>query len=127
VTAYAGLFFVGLPWLHTAKSGLIYGVADDASYIADRIAERRDNALSATSATRRFARAAGVALSAAALALSLSSASGSEPINPPAAPHVALVATPANGLYLGMTAQEVTLIMGEAAMSHMTTAKTYGG
>ena len=40
VTAYPGLFFVGLPWLHTAKSGLIYGLSEDARYIADRIAER---------------------------------------------------------------------------------------
>jgi putative flavoprotein involved in K+ transport len=39
-SAYQGLFFVGLPWLHTAKSGLIYGLAEDACYIADRIAER---------------------------------------------------------------------------------------
>ena len=41
VSAYPGLFFVGLPWLYTAKSGLIYGLAEDARYIADRIAERR--------------------------------------------------------------------------------------
>jgi putative flavoprotein involved in K+ transport len=41
VSAYPGLFFVGLPWLHTAKSGLIYGLAEDARYIADRIAEPR--------------------------------------------------------------------------------------
>jgi putative flavoprotein involved in K+ transport len=41
VTAFPGLFFVGLPWLHTAKSGLIYGLREDASYIADRVAERR--------------------------------------------------------------------------------------
>ena len=115
VTAYPGLYFVGLPWLHTAKSGLIYGVGDDASYIADRIGERRDQALPATGATRRFARAARVALSAAAFALSISCASGSEPINPPAAPHVAFLATPASGLYPGMTAQEVTRVMGEAA------------
>jgi putative flavoprotein involved in K+ transport len=40
VTAYAGLFFVGLPWLHTAKSGLIYGLGEDARFIADRIVER---------------------------------------------------------------------------------------
>ena len=115
VTAYAGLFFVGLPWLHTAKSGLIYGVGEDASYIADRIAERRDQALSAMGTTTRFARAAGVALSAAALALSISSASGSEPIKPPGTSQVALVATPASALYPGMTAQEVTRVMGEAA------------
>ena len=44
VTAFPGLFFVGLPWLHTAKSGLIYGLAEDARYIADHIAERRDAA-----------------------------------------------------------------------------------
>jgi putative flavoprotein involved in K+ transport len=31
VTAYPGLFFAGLPWLHNAKSGLIYGVGDDAA------------------------------------------------------------------------------------------------
>jgi len=40
VTNYAGLFFVGLPWLHNAKSGLLYGVGDDAAYIAQRIADR---------------------------------------------------------------------------------------
>jgi hypothetical protein len=42
VSAFPGLFFVGLPWLHTAKSGLIFGVIEDARYIADRIAARRD-------------------------------------------------------------------------------------
>jgi len=44
VTAFPGLFFVGLPWLHTAKSGLIHGLSEDARYIADRIAERREAA-----------------------------------------------------------------------------------
>jgi hypothetical protein len=44
VTVFPGLFFVGLPWLHTAKSGLIYGLSEDARYIADRIAEQRDGA-----------------------------------------------------------------------------------
>ena len=38
VTDCPGLFFVGLPWLHNAKSGLIYGVGDDAAYIARTIA-----------------------------------------------------------------------------------------
>jgi putative flavoprotein involved in K+ transport len=38
VTEYPGLFFVGLPWLHNAKSGLIYGVGEDAAYIAETIA-----------------------------------------------------------------------------------------
>ena len=37
VTKYPGLYFVGLPWLHNAKSGLIHGVSEDAAYIASRI------------------------------------------------------------------------------------------
>jgi putative flavoprotein involved in K+ transport len=41
VTEYSGLYFVGLPWLHNAKSGLIYGVGDDAAYIAQQITNRR--------------------------------------------------------------------------------------
>jgi len=38
VTAYAGLFFVGLPWLYKQKSGLLFGVGEDADYIASTIA-----------------------------------------------------------------------------------------
>src|SRR5215831_2614363 len=34
VTNYPGLYFVGLPWLHNAKSGLIYGVGDEAAHVA---------------------------------------------------------------------------------------------
>jgi len=41
VTAYPGLFFVGLPWLHTAKSGLICGVGADAAHIARQISGDR--------------------------------------------------------------------------------------
>jgi putative flavoprotein involved in K+ transport len=41
ITQYPGLYFVGLPWLHTAKSGLIYGVGDDAAYIAETIVRDR--------------------------------------------------------------------------------------
>lgn len=37
VTEYPGLYFVGLPWLHNAKSGLLFGVAQDAAHIADAI------------------------------------------------------------------------------------------
>jgi putative flavoprotein involved in K+ transport len=37
VTGYPGLYFVGIPWLHNAKSGLLYGVAEDAAYIAEKI------------------------------------------------------------------------------------------
>jgi putative flavoprotein involved in K+ transport len=37
-TAYPGLYFVGLPWLHNGKSGLLYGVGGDAAHIARTIA-----------------------------------------------------------------------------------------
>jgi putative flavoprotein involved in K+ transport len=40
VTDHHGLYFVGLPWLHNARSGLLYGLVQDAGYVADRIAER---------------------------------------------------------------------------------------
>ena len=36
VTAYAGLYFLGLHWLHTIKSGLLFGVGEDAAHIAAR-------------------------------------------------------------------------------------------
>jgi putative flavoprotein involved in K+ transport len=41
VTEYPGLFFVGLPWLRNAKSGLIYGVGEDAAHLANVIAGDR--------------------------------------------------------------------------------------
>lgn len=34
VTPVAGLYVVGLDWLHTAKSGLFAGIGDDAGYVA---------------------------------------------------------------------------------------------
>lgn len=37
VSDFPGLYFVGLPWLHTQKSGLLMGVSEDAAYIAQRI------------------------------------------------------------------------------------------
>jgi putative flavoprotein involved in K+ transport len=40
VTAFPGLYFLGLPWLHTAKSGLLLGVGEDAAYIASKIEEK---------------------------------------------------------------------------------------
>jgi len=40
VTQYSGLYFVGLPWLHNAKSGLLHGVSEDASYIVSEILYR---------------------------------------------------------------------------------------
>ncbi len=41
VTAVPGLYFLGLPWLHTWGSGRFSGVARDAAYLAERIAQRR--------------------------------------------------------------------------------------
>ncbi|GAB3173613.1 flavin-containing monooxygenase [Telluribacter humicola] len=37
ISEVKGLYFLGLPWLRKRKSGIIFGVADDASYILDRI------------------------------------------------------------------------------------------
>lgn len=34
----AGLTFAGLPWLHTQQSRLLWGVGDDAAFIAGHIA-----------------------------------------------------------------------------------------
>jgi putative flavoprotein involved in K+ transport len=39
VTAEKGVFFLGLPWLHTWGSGRFSGIARDARYVAERIAE----------------------------------------------------------------------------------------
>ncbi len=41
VTAVPGLYFLGLPWLHTWGSGRFSGVARDAGFLVERIAERR--------------------------------------------------------------------------------------
>lgn len=40
VTRYGGLYFLGLPWLHTRGSGILYGVGEDAGFIAANIAAR---------------------------------------------------------------------------------------
>jgi putative flavoprotein involved in K+ transport len=45
VTAAEGLYFLGLPWLHTWGSGRLSGVATDATYLADRIVGRIGKAL----------------------------------------------------------------------------------
>ncbi len=39
VTAVRGLYFIGLPWLHTWGSARFSGVAQDAEYLADQIAK----------------------------------------------------------------------------------------
>ena len=38
VTESLGLYFIGLPWLHTWGSGRFGGVARDAKYLSDQIA-----------------------------------------------------------------------------------------
>jgi hypothetical protein len=39
VSDHPGLYFVGLPWLHNARSGLLFGLAQDAGHIAAVIDE----------------------------------------------------------------------------------------
>ena len=38
VTEFPWLYFIGLPFLHTRKSGLLHGVGDDAAYVVEHIA-----------------------------------------------------------------------------------------
>jgi putative flavoprotein involved in K+ transport len=40
VTDCANLYFLGLHWMHTYKSGVLFGVGDDAAYLADQIEAR---------------------------------------------------------------------------------------
>lgn len=42
VSPVPGLYFLGLHWMHTFKSGLFSGVAADAEYLADRIGAAND-------------------------------------------------------------------------------------
>ncbi len=46
VTEQPGLFFLGLPWLHTWGSGRFSGVARDAEYLAELVARRAPAAVS---------------------------------------------------------------------------------
>ena len=39
-TRFEGLYFLGMPWLHSRRSGILFGVGDDAAYIAAHIAAR---------------------------------------------------------------------------------------
>ena len=41
VTAFPGLYFLGLHWLYKMKSAMLYGVGEDAAFIASAIADRR--------------------------------------------------------------------------------------
>jgi len=56
-TTFPGLCFVGLPWLHKRKSGLISGVGEDAAFIADRLCAGNAVAhdVASASATASFA------------------------------------------------------------------------
>jgi putative flavoprotein involved in K+ transport len=42
VIEYDGLYFLGMPWLHSRRSGILFGVGDDAAYLAAHI-EARDS------------------------------------------------------------------------------------
>ena len=42
VTAQPGLYFLGLPWLHTWGSGRFSGVARDAEYVVGRVTQHRN-------------------------------------------------------------------------------------
>jgi putative flavoprotein involved in K+ transport len=59
VTAAAGLYVLGLPWLHTWGSGRFAGIARDAEFLADRITEL-------TSAPTGLSRALAVAAASSA-------------------------------------------------------------
>ena len=41
VTAVPGLYFIGLNWLHKRKSGIVYGIREDAEHIARHIVMRQ--------------------------------------------------------------------------------------
>jgi putative flavoprotein involved in K+ transport len=53
VTRFPGLYFVGLPWLHKLKSSFLFGLGEDAAYVAAHIAMGRGS--------RRVVSAAGTA------------------------------------------------------------------
>jgi putative flavoprotein involved in K+ transport len=40
VSDYPGLYFIGLPFLHSTKSGLLHGIGEDAAYVAEHIGSR---------------------------------------------------------------------------------------
>ena len=46
VTSVPGLYFMGLNWMYKRKSGIIYGVADDAEYIAEKVSTSKQRCYS---------------------------------------------------------------------------------
>src|ERR1700726_3466055 len=45
VPRHAGLYFLGLPWLYNQRSGILFGVGDDAAYLVAHIAARDSHRL----------------------------------------------------------------------------------
>ena len=45
VTDYEGLYFLGMPWIHSRRSGILFGVGDDAAHLAAHIAPEKGSAL----------------------------------------------------------------------------------
>src|SRR5215472_949863 len=43
VTDYEGLYFLEMPWLYSRRSGILFGVGDDASYLAAHVAAHDPN------------------------------------------------------------------------------------
>jgi putative flavoprotein involved in K+ transport len=58
ISPVAGLYFLGLPWLNTWGSGRFLGIADDARYLVDTIAQRRREAIRSEPAPASCAAAA---------------------------------------------------------------------
>jgi putative flavoprotein involved in K+ transport len=42
VTEVPGLYFLGLHWLHTRRSSLLFGVGDDAEHVVSHLVARAD-------------------------------------------------------------------------------------
>ena len=40
ISPVPGIYFLGFPWLHSRKSGVIHGIDEDARFIAEAIAAR---------------------------------------------------------------------------------------
>jgi len=40
ISPVPGIYFIGFPWLHSRKSGIIFGIDEDARFIAEAIAAR---------------------------------------------------------------------------------------
>jgi putative flavoprotein involved in K+ transport len=58
VTAQPGLYFLGLPWLHTWGSGRFSGVSRDANYLSERIANYAASNLKSATRSAKEAQAA---------------------------------------------------------------------